>query len=208
METAKLLDWWEKSGRFGLIGMGLGLMILGSLWMLFGFQNQAGDVQFYTSDEISKPPSRLIVDVRGAVKKPGVYELDSDSRLEQALTKAGGYSGQADLDWVDKNLNHARKLTDGEKIYIPARDNPPENFQFSNSNSQTNQETIKSERYINLNTASQAELETLPGIGPSFAQRIIDYRDENNGFKSIEEIQAVSGIGEKTFQKIKEQISI
>ncbi|MFO8066493.1 MAG: hypothetical protein R6U11_02810, partial [Bacteroidales bacterium] len=53
------------------------------------------------------------------------------SRLEQALTKAGVYSGQADLDWVDKNLNHARKLTDGEKIYIPARDNPPENFQFS-----------------------------------------------------------------------------
>jgi len=144
----------------------------------------------------------VMIDVRGAVKSPGVYELDGGSRLGEAVTAAGGYSDEADQGWVDLNLNMARELSDGEKIFIPKK-NESSNVQRSKV-----QNNIKSGKYVNLNTASRSELETLPGIGPSFAQRIIDYRQTSGGFKSIEEIQAVSGIGEKTFQKIKGQISI
>ena len=202
MVAKDFLQWWEKRGRFGLIGISIGLIILGGVWLMVDFQEQASDVQFYSAEENSSEEIAVMIDVRGAVKSPGVYELDGGSRLGEAVTAAGGYSDEADQGWVDLNLNMARELSDGEKIFIPKK-NESSNVQSSNV-----QNNIKSEKYVNLNAASQSELETLPGIGPSFAQRIIDYRQTNGGFKSIEEIQAVSGIGEKTFQKIKGQISI
>lgn len=207
MSTSNLLDWWEKYGRFGLIGVGLGLIILGGFWMFFDYQNQAADVEFFETEENVAGEEgiegNLIVYISGAVKNPGVYELDPDSRLHQLLTVAGEFSEDADNLWVEKNLNMARKLTDGEKVYIPTEEeiSSPSEFVQEGVLGQNN-------RIININMATQAELETLPGIGPSFAQRIIDYRQENGGFKSTEEVQAVSGIGEKTFEKIKDQISI
>jgi competence protein ComEA len=207
METKDFLQWWEKRGRFGLIGMAVGLIILGAAWLIVDFQEQTSDVQFYSVQEDSKEDLAVMIDVRGAVKKPGVYELDNGSRLGEAVTVAGGYSDEADIDWVDLNLNMARELSDGEKILIP-RKNEDDHLRGVSTNDSSNGVIGKSQMFVNLNTASQSELETLPGIGPSFAQRIIDYRQDNGGFRSIEEVQAVSGIGEKTFQKIKGQISI
>lgn len=207
METSGLLDWWEKYGRFGLIGVGLGLIILGGFWMFFDYQNQTADIEFFETGEKvlgeGEVEDNLVVYISGAVKNPGVYELDPDSRLHQLLTSAGEFSEEADVLWVEKNLNMARKLADGEKIYIPSREE-------ISSQPEVIQEGVpgQNNRIVNINTAVQTELETLPGIGPSFAQRIIDYRQENGGFKSTEEVQAVSGIGEKTFEKIKDQISI
>jgi competence protein ComEA len=208
MDTAKLLEWWEKQGRFGLIGVGIGLIFLGGWWMISNYRTSASDVQFYsvqeTDSETSSQAEKLIVDVRGAVKSPGVFELEVGSRLHQAVSAGGGFSENADRNWIDKNLNMARQLTDGEKIYIP------EEGEYSSvqAPSVQNNNNIKSGKFVNLNSATQEQLETLSGIGPAFAQRIIDYRQANGGFKSIEEIQAVSGIGEKTFEKIKDQISI
>ncbi len=217
MEASQLHQWWEKSGRFGLIGVGLGLVILGGLWMFSEFENEGSDVQFFEAEEGTEAADKLtpdlVIDVRGAVNRPGVYELKSDSRLHQVVAAAGGFSDEADADWVEKKLNMARKLIDGEKVYIPTREEVAENFQEEHlrgvSLSDSSDGVLgESQQFININTATQAELETLPGIGPSFAQRIIDYRNQNSGFKSVEEIQAVSGIGEKTFEKIKNQISI
>ncbi len=202
------LNWWEKQGRFVLIGMGVGLMILGVVWMVREPQTKNSNVEFYSVQEekSNESPADLFVDVRGAVEKPGVYKLKPDSRLEQAVLEAGGYTDKADLAWADAHLNMARKLSDGEKIYIPRED---EISNVQNSNIQNDQmESVKSSAFVSINTAGQKELETLPGIGPAFAQRIIDYREANGGFMSKEELQAVSGIGEKTYEKIRDKISI
>ena len=204
------MNWWEKQGRFILIGMGIGLIILGGGWMASESRPKTSDVEFYSvqEEESQKKSQKLFVDVRGAVENPGVFELKLDSRLEQAVLKAGGYSDKADLVWVDANLNMARELSDGEKVYIPEK-GESRGSQSSTSNVQIERtEDVKSTAIVNLNTAQQSELESLSGIGPAFAERIIDYREANGGFMSKEEIQAVSGIGEKTYEKIKGQIGI
>lgn len=201
-------EWWEKHGRFGLIGMGLGLILLGGIWMIYKPMDKGSDIQFYSVQE-EEVPEELFVDISGGINKPGVYELAPESRLKDLVLAAGDFSDDADEDWISRNLNLARRLNDGEKIYIP-RENEISNVQNSNvENDQVEQvENVKSSAFVNINTATLGELETLPGIGPAFGERIIDYRNANGGFKSIEEIQAVSGIGEKTFEKIKGQISI
>lgn len=160
----------------------------------------------------SSEKSSLFVDIAGAVINPGVYELPRESRINDLLVAAGGLSSEADREWVEANLNRAQELTDGVKVYIPSR---------REAESET---TIKSgvvaggQKYfgvleqktglVNINTASQNELDSLPGIGPAYAQRIIDYRESHGGFKSIEEVKNVSGIGQKTFEKIKDKITI
>ncbi len=154
--------------------------------------------------------TKLIIDISGGVVDPGVYELINGDRVIDVLRLCGGLSAEADRDWVEANINKARLVRDGEKIYIPKTD---ENFQFSNSNLQ-NEESLKTSvlgsqtGLINLNTATVEELDKLPGIGPALAGRIIDYRTENNRFVSIEEIKLVSGIGDKVYENIKDLIMV
>jgi len=136
-----------------------------------------------------KTSGYIFVDIDGAVKNPGVYQLEDGDRVNDAIIMAGGLTEHA----YTKNLNKARKISDGEKIYIPA-----EGEIESSSNSSG---------LININTASISELMSLPGIGEVYAQRIIDYRSSKL-FGSVEEIKNIEGIGEKTFEKIKELITI
>lgn len=145
-------------------------------------------------------PKELIVHVTGAVQKPGVYKLTEGSRWVDAVNLAVP-NAEADLE----QLNLAALITDGQKILVPTAsdndttmpDNPASNNAITLNNST-----------ININTASLGELDTLPGIGPALAQRIIDYRQANGGFKTTEEIKNVSGIGEKKYESIKDLISI
>ena len=136
----------------------------------------------------------IYVDVDGAVNNPGVYKLVTGDRVIDAIEKAGGLKDTA----MTKNLNKARKLVDGEKIYILEEG---ENIDFSPLYNEEN------EGKININTDSKDILMTLSGIGEVYAQRIIDYRN-NKKFSSIEEIKQVQGIGDKTFEKIKDEITI
>lgn len=131
----------------------------------------------------------IFVDIDGAVKNPGVYQLETGDRVNDAIIMAGGLTEHAST----KNLNKARKLSDGEKIYIPTEDEIE-----SSSNSSG---------LININTASISDLMSLPGIGEVYAQRIIDYRSTKL-FGSVEEIKNIQGVGEKTFEKIKDLITI
>ena len=137
-----------------------------------------------------------MVYISGQVYSPGIYELVLGDRVVDAVNMAGGLSKQADLD----KINLAKKVNDEEKIYIPAIG---EEIPFSVDVETNSQESGK----ININVASSADLESLPGIGEVIAGRIIEYR-KTNKFNSIEDILEVSGIGDAKFESIKDLISI
>ena len=139
----------------------------------------------------------IVVYICGAVKNSKVITLDENSRICDAIEAVGGLNEDADLT----NINLAYILHDGEKIYIPKIG---EEIQDINNISSYSEKTNK----ININKATQTELETIPGVGPSTALKIIEYRNKNGNFSSIEDIKNISGIGDKKFENIKNYISI
>ncbi len=159
-------------------------------------------------EDSPKSLSTVWVDVSGAVKSPGVYELPGDSRVFQAIEAAGGFTEEADAQW----LNQAETVADGEKIRVYTREETQaleEQGDFSGQENQENPETgAEGQRKININQASLEELQEIPGIGEVRARAILDYREEAGGFGSIEDIQQVSGIKEKTFEKIEAYITV
>jgi competence protein ComEA len=148
--------------------------------------------------DISQVNSKVMIDIEGEVIHPGIYELKKGDRVGDVLVLTGGLGAGADRDWVDQNLNRAELLIDGEKIYIPKAGESYKVVSLSSSSS----------ALVNINAANAEELDKLDGIGPSLANRIIDYRVKNGGFKTLDEIKLVSGIGDKLFEKIKDEISI
>ena len=152
----------------------------------------------------TKPP--LEVDVVGAVLRPGVYILLEGSRVQDAVNAAGGLSAEADLD----SLNLAAKLEDGQQLDVPYLGNatstavPTASFRVLPAGATV----TPSSDQISINTASAAELETLPGIGPALAQRIVTYRTEHGPFAHIEDIMNVAGIGPAIFDIIKDLITL
>ena len=150
-----------------------------------------------------EPQSKqVIVDVKGAVKYPGVYELTDADRVVDAITLAGGYMDGADATLI----NHAQKLQDEMVIYIPLQGEEPAIAiqQFSGSTSSTQADSGK----ININVADETQLTTLPGIGPAKAKASIAHREEQGKFQSIEGLKDVTGIGDKTFEQLKDLIDI
>lgn len=153
-------------------------------------------------------PAPLSVFVNGAVVKPDVYQLPPGSRVEDAIAQAQGFTAEADADVV----NLALPLQDGMQIYVPTTTETAENSDMAVrmpetavSIPATNQ---NSGTLVNINTATAADLDALPGIGPSTAQKIIDYRDANGPFATIEAIMDVPGIGESKFAEIESLITV
>lgn len=155
----------------------------------------------------SVPGESIVVDVSGAVNKPSVVALAADSRVEDAISAAGGLKEDADLS----NINRAAFLTDGEKIVIPAKGKSEKGSLGETAGDDGDKEalnTTASDGKININTADSETLQGLTGIGPALAGRIVDYRQANGSFKKIEDLKSVSGIGEKTFEKLKQDITV
>lgn len=148
------------------------------------------------------------VDVSGAVRSPGVYKLSADARVFQAIEAAGGFTEDADVQW----LNQAETVSDGEKILVYTREETRAMEEQGISVFQEKQGSADpgagEQEKININQASLGELQEIPGIGEVRAQAIIDYREEAGGFESIEDIQQVSGIKGKTFEKIEAYITV
>lgn len=145
--------------------------------------------------------TELQVHVTGAVARPGVYTLSKGARVDDALVSAGGALPDALLG----GLNLAKPLFDGEQIHVmqalPAASEPP-------SSSDPFQAATTASELVNLNTATAAQLQTLPGIGPVKAQAILDYRQQHGAFARIEDLTKVSGIGARTFDKLKHLITV
>jgi len=145
-----------------------------------------------------KEQAQVMIDVKGAVQKPGVYEMAGGKRVMDAVQRAGGFTEGAAKEMV----NLAQRLQDEMVIVIPLEGEESQLPAIQTSGKGTGTESTQ----ININTASQEELETLPGIGPSKAKAIIQHREENGSFSSAEDITSVSGIGKKTFENLKDAI--
>ena len=154
--------------------------------------------------------TELTVHIAGAVKTPGVYQLHVGARINDGVVAAGGATAQADLD----SVNLAMLLSEGEQIYIPKRNDKPHiivqprftsSSNLNSSNSATNNELQIS---ININTATAIELEQLAGVGPSTAKAIIEFRQKNGGFKTVEDLLNVRGIGPAKLSEILPQARV
>lgn len=155
------------------------------------------------STEVSEEPSQLVVDVKGAVDKPGLYTLEADARVNDAVEAAGGLTSQAD----PKSINLAQKLSDEAVVYVASKDENISVVASTTASSAISPEE-KSTSLVNLNTATEADLQTISGIGAKRATDIIAYREANGGFKSVDDLNNVSGIGDKTMESIRPYVTV
>jgi len=192
----------------GLILLGLGVFLnkSGMLW-------SDSEIEVLSSESVPEgvePISEIVVELGGAVQKPDVYKIAANSRISDLLVMGGGLSADADRVWVEKYINKAAVLTDGQKIYIPRQDEQlnakSANFsstENTNSGSVSGTSTSTS-GLININTASLAELDKLPGIGPVFGQNIIEQRP----YSSVEELLTKKVLRSDVYEKIKDKVIV
>lgn len=150
------------------------------------------------ANEDANDDSEIMIHITGCINNPGVIEVNKGSRLKDVVDQCGGLKEEADIN----NINLAMKVEDEMKIHIPSIEESKQNNNIESSNIIEN-----NNNKVNLNNASKEELMTLPGIGESKSEKIIQYR-EGNRFKSIEDIKNVDGIGEKTFESFKDLIDV
>lgn len=175
--------------------VGLGLLVLAILVALVVSSDNSSQLEIIPAENLKS--TKILVDISGAVQKPGIYQFESGARWHEAIATAGGLSQDADRDWVAKTLNLASPLKDGIKIYIK----PTNDIAMVNQG-------VEPGGLVNINTASVSELDTLPGIGPQTAAKIISWRDKNGPFSQPEDIMGVPGVGQATFDSIKDAISV
>lgn len=183
------------------------LGVLGLLFLVIGavqfFGKKQSEIRFEKGDALERQEKgeegaeEIVVHVGGAVQKPGVYRLKKESRVENAIAAAGGFSEAADQEYISKQINLAQKISDGIKIYIPQQG---ERTVLGTSGVSGNSVTS----LVNVNTADAAQLEALSGIGPVTAAKIIDSRPYN----SIEDLTAKKVVSASVFEKIKEKITV
>ncbi|MCM3021792.1 helix-hairpin-helix domain-containing protein [Heyndrickxia ginsengihumi] len=161
-----------------------------------------------TADQSATENQDIYVDVKGAVNNPGVYKLSGNERVQDAIQDAGGFKKDADQNQV----NLAQKVQDEMVVYVPEvgeNQLPTVNSASSSSAAEQGESSLQSSNnLVNINTADETELQTLTGIGPSKAAAIIEYREKNGFFKKVEDLKNVSGIGDKTFEKIQSSITV
>lgn len=160
----------------------------------------------YGSATVSKSKvneKSITVEIKGEVKKPDVYILKENSIVKDLIEEAGGLTENADIS----NINRAKQLQNHELVYILNK-NEEASIQAGKNQVQSSASATQSNSMININSATADELKSLNGIGDSKANSIIEYREKNGGFKSIDDIKNVDGIGEKMFEKIKDSLTV
>ncbi|OGH17973.1 MAG: hypothetical protein A3C22_00955 [Candidatus Levybacteria bacterium RIFCSPHIGHO2_02_FULL_37_10] len=185
------------------------LGILGMIFFAYGLiglftanKTSSEDIVFEASSSKQNPAEAktILVDVEGAVVKSGVYKLPQDSRIQDAFVAAGGLAATADRAYIAKNFNLATKLTDGTKIYIPSIEEAVDGVSVPNLSS----EGIVIGNLININTSSESQLDSLQGVGPVTAQKIIAGRP----YGLIQELLDRKIVGTKVFGQIKDKVTV
>ncbi len=198
-----------NAGRHGVVAVGVALLLVAAVtaWWVFLGRPHASAVPVITSAvgspssspspaRSSSVPSNVVVDVVGKVRRPGVYQLRSGSRVEDAVRAAGGAVAGADL----ASTNLARKLVDGEQIAVGLAPSAPATTAGA--------ETTGASGLVDLNTATAAELDALPGVGPVLAQHILDWRSAHGRFDSADQLRDVSGIGPSKFADLRPLVTV
>ncbi|EGO5822244.1 helix-hairpin-helix domain-containing protein [Enterococcus faecalis] len=218
LKGGQTMDWLKQlPKKWLLLGSGVFMVILITLlvgiYLMVNKEPQVDttmweETSLNTTAEVATDATKeraetmIYVDIKGAVKVPGIYQLKNQQRIWDALALAGGVSEEADTAQV----NYAQKVKDQMIIYVPKKGEAVaqslETLQES-APAQQNQE-----EKINLNTATEAELQTISGIGAKKAQEIIRFRDEQGPFKTVEELKNVPGIGEKTVERLKDMLTV
>lgn len=204
MDTDELIDRLGtilKRHTLPLVIATLGLISLGYGLISFLQPKTENDIVFEKADREEAPSMKsaasIMVDVQGAVQRPGVYALTRDARVQDGLIAAGGMTPDANRAFVAKTINLAAKVADGAKIYIPFE---KEEVAGSMTNSVASSQNGSG---VNINTASLTELDSLPGIGQVTGQKIID----NRPYASLDELQSKKVVSKSVFEKIKEKIT-
>jgi len=182
------------------------LLLAAGLFLIRRPSPQVLTIQFPTATPVPTP-APLFVHVAGAVVAPGVYRLPPESRMVDAVQLAGGLRADAAIEWV----NLAAPLQDGQQLVIPcvqSADVTADGGQIVQRAMPTLQVVAADPGRININIANEQELDTLPGIGPALAARIVTYRSEHDGFDDPRELLEVSGIGEATYCKLEDCICV
>ncbi len=225
------MDILESQHRKIIIILVVVILAGGGYWMLKHFHPALflGEPDFVVETEHPLPPSaspstpqkpEIAVHVMGAVKSPGVYHLSTDARVHEAIEKAGGQTDRADIH----SLNLAAKIRDGEQIYVPeirevpdmgqaappsgAAQEPPSRSSAASAQPSIRRVAPPDGSRININTATFQELQTVRGIGPTMAQRIIEYRQTAGRFATVDDLTNIKGIGPKTLEKIRDSITV
>ncbi len=213
------MRWSEREKRLGMLLALSGLVLISLLLYLqfgrvsepsvtFPVYEEQDSEQESVADQANLRESEaapLVVDVKGAVKQPGVYSLPAGARVVDAIERAGGLLEEADPE----RINLAQPLTDGMAFRVPYQGEqeklPAEPVSASVASASG---SFSDSGKVNINTATEAELDTLPGIGPAKAAAIIKYREEHGPFQDISQLTRVPGIGEKTFQNLQDLITV
>lgn len=218
LKGGQTMDWLKQlPKKWLLLGSGASIVILITLLVgIYLMVNKEPRVDTTMWEETSltttaevatdatkeRAETMIYVDIKGAVKVPGIYQLKNQQRIWDALALAGGVSEEADTTQV----NYAQKVKDQMIIYVPKKGEPvPQSLETLQESALAQQ---NQEGKINLSTATEAELQTISGIGAKKAQEIIRFRDEQGPFKTVEELKNVSGIGEKTVERLKDMLTV
>jgi competence protein ComEA len=193
IDVLQLTTWLKVKGPLLLGGVGI-MLLLSAAGIEYYKNHQNSTVDTFTAAEqriIS--PKKIKVDIEGAVEKPGIYEIPDDSRIQDVLITAGGMTAKANRTMVSQSINLAQRVFDGQKIYIP----------FENETSNTVTQLPSNSKYININTASESELDTLSGIGPVTAKKIIAGRP----YQNISDLITKHLVGASVYEKIKDSLT-
>jgi competence protein ComEA len=212
MDSFNVQELLSKIGkyRYLLLCLLIGLILtgLGILFFKSGAITPSTKVEVLDSTKAGPDSHQdLTAEISGEVIKPGVYKLPTDSRVDDLLIKADGLSVNADRSWCDKYLNRAAKLSDGQKVFIPSVNQQSNVLSAKNSvGDQTVSSVVQSDsnELININTASLSQLDSLPGIGQTYGQNIIEHRP----YSTLEELVSKGAIKQSLYNKIKNLISV
>jgi competence protein ComEA len=175
-----------------------------SLSMEEKFQSDELTTENKNAETKPELPEKIMVDVKGQIKQPGVYKANTGERVIDIISRAGGLTDKADQGMV----NFAQHVEDEMVIYIPAKGEEGLSSPTSTRGNPAASIGSQKESKININKAVETELQNLPGIGPAKAAAIVEYRNTSGPFKTVDDLKNISGIGDKTFEKLKDLIGI